>query len=265
MKIVKGILSGIIGILIFVFLFSLTFSFLIKSVIKKDIVNGILKDQITTQYIKETNTEIKRELEDLLSNSKVGDLASELIDEYIKYTKNNSYKISDEFVDKIVDFCVENREAISKLSKEEITEEKIRSKETYENIRKTFNEGFPQVKDKIGDGKIIVEVYGEIVDNNSRMIVGILTILLVIIYSLINWSLYKFLSLLGSCLIIIGALYSGIYALIVKFSSEILKETSINLNPKTIIIVGIIEIIIGIILIVIKKITQKKDELIETY
>ena len=267
MKVLKGLLSGIIGLLLFVLIVGLTFSYVMKSVLKKDILNGVVKDQVTKQYIKIEDEKVKEGIEELLGKNEVSDLAEELIDEYIKYTKDENYKVSDELVDKIVDFCVENKESISKFSKEELTEEKIRSKETYDNIKKTFDDGFKEVKKKLGDGEVVVEVYGVIVSKTSRLIVVGIILGLIIIYSLLNWSFYKFLSPLGVSTIISGILYLGIYGLIMVFKDLILKSTelNINFNPKTILIAGIIELALGIIFIIIRDVIEKQNRLIETY
>ena len=87
MKVLKGLLSGIIGLLLFVLIVGLTFSYVMKSVLKKDILNGVVKDQVTKQYVKIEDEKVKEGIEELLGKNEVSDLAEELIDEYIKYTK----------------------------------------------------------------------------------------------------------------------------------------------------------------------------------
>lgn len=263
MKVIRGFFKGIIGLVLFVLIFALTFSFVIKGIIKNDVLSGAVKDKIITEYTKEVNPSVKEAVEEILSKDEISDLAESIIDEYLKFAEDDSYQVSKKLVNEIIDFCAKNRDLISKISNEEITEETIRSEETYNNLIKTFNESFPKVEEQIGsNGKTVVKIYGLVVSNTSRLIVIGIIIALILLLMLVTWSLYKWMSTIGVSLIINGVLFSSIYIAIMIFKDKILEslDFELNLNPITIIIIGVSEILIGIVLLVIKSIINKKEK-----
>ena len=268
MKVIRGFFSGIIGLILFVAIFGLTFSFIIKGIIKNDILSGVVKERIITEYTKKVDPDIKETIEEILNQKEISDLAEDVIDEYIKYSKNKDHKVNKKLVDDIIEFCVKNKDLISKISNEEITEEKLRSQETYDNLTKSINEGFPEVENQIGDvGETVVEIYGIVVSDTTRLIVIGIIIGLILLLMLINWSLIKWMSTVGVSLIINGTLFSSIYVVIMIFKDKILNslDFEVNLNPTTIIIIGASEIVIGIILLIVKAILSKNNTNEMTY
>lgn len=268
MKVVRGIFSGIFGIVLFGLIFALSFSYILKSVVSKDLLNGVLKQQILDQYNKEVNTEVKESIEELLGRNDISELANDILEEYAKFAKDKDYKVSDEFVDEIIDFCVKNKDIISRITKEEVTEEKLRSDETRTNLTKSLNEALPEISDKIGEsGDIVMFVYGVIVSRFARIMTIFAIVTIILLIALITWSVYKWLTPLGISLIISGLLYIGLYICIMIFKAEILYglDIDIKFNPTIIVIIGGAEFIFGIISLVIKKIIDNNRVVEENY
>ena len=90
------------------------------------------------------------------------------------------------------------------------------------------------------------------------IIIGIVLDLLLI--SLVQWSLYNWLSTLGKALSTSGLtliiLYFGMNLLINTMLTEF--EMNLNINTSSVLIMGIVCIIVGISLIIIRKIIDKK-------
>ena len=266
MKVVRGIFAGIFGIVLFALIFALSFSYILKSVVSKDLLNGVLKQQILDQYTKEVNTEVKESIEELLGKNDISELANDILEEYSKFAKDKDYKVSDEFVDEIIEFCVKNKDLISRISKEEITEEKLRSDETRTNLTKSLNEALPEISDKIGEsGDLVMFIYGIIVSRFARIMTILAIAMIILLIALITWSVYKWLTPLGVSLIVSGIIYIAIYVCTMIFKAEILYglDIDIKLNPTIIVIIGGAEFIFGIIAIVIKKIIDGKSKQVE--
>ena len=266
MKVVRGICSGILGIVLFALIFALSFSYILKNVVSKDLLNGIVKQQLLDQYTKEVNPDVKESIEELLGKNDLSALANDVLEEYSRFAKDKNYTVSDEFVDEIIEFCVKNRTTISRMSNEEITEEKLRSEETRNNLTKTLNETLPEISDKIGEsGDMVMLIYGLIVSKSMRLLAILSIVAIIVLIALITWSVYKWLTPLGISLIISGLLYITIYVGAMIFKEELLigLDIDIKFNPKIIVIIGGAEFVFGIVSIIIKKIIDNKNRTIE--
>lgn len=266
MKVVKGILSSIIGISLFAIIFALSFVYILRGILKDDVFGTLIENKVLTEYSEEESKDAKRAVEELIGKNEVSELAGDIIDEYIKYTKDENYEVSDEIVDKIVEFCVANRKTIARISKEEVTEEKIRSDETRTNIKKSLNEVFPEIKKDIGEnGDKILFVYNLLTGKLLKLSLFFAIVFLIVLLALINLSVYKWLTTFGITLIVSGIIYTSLYVLLMAVKEEVLRELNldINLTPTIIIIIGGVELVFGILSIIIKRIIDRMNIKVE--
>ncbi len=263
MGVLRGFLSFIINIIIFCLLFALSLSYCIKGFVINDLLNGVIKDNSVSSNV--SDAEVKKAIKNIVDQKEINDLLEDLIDEYVKYTKDKTYRASKEFKDKIIDFMVKNKDSISKLSKEEVTIEKIRSEETYNNLTKALDDGFIEAEKIIDDKEVLLDIYTITVSTTSRVILISIITLLIILLALINWSFINWIPYVSVPLIFCGSIFTSIYILIMKFSIEISNSLhlKVNINPKYILLTGLLELVIGILMLVIKSSIKKMNNKVD--
>ena len=260
-KFLKNFCSSIIGILLFILIFLLTFSFVFKKVVQKQIIGETVKSIVVDEYIKNTKLEHKDQIEKLLQDEDADKLIDIIIDEYSNSLDNESYTVDDSTVDTIIDLCVKHKEEISQIAGYNISENDIRSTTTRNNISEAFNEGIKKTNVNIGTtGVHVVKAYTNFISTKFRVIIVLSIILLTIILALINWSLYGWISKLGSSLI-----SSGVFTILTYFALKYILnqavknlEFKVSINPNSILIIGIVEVVIGTVMVIINKLLTNK-------
>ncbi len=260
MNFLRGFFSFIISLVIFILLIVLSLSYSLEGFIKGELLKGVIQDKIVSENI--GDKEVKQSIENLLGQEEITGLLEELVDEYMKYSKNDEYRASDEFKQKVIDFSVKNIDIINKFTNDKMTEERLRSEEFYNDLTNDLEEGFSNAKEALGDKDIIIEVFNFSISTLSRTILLIVIVVLIILLALVNWSLYNWFSYVSTPLFICGLLFTLIYVLISKFSIEIAKtlDISINIDPKYILTIGIVEISVSILLVILKIIMTKANK-----
>lgn len=260
MKILKKFLSFIVGFILYILLLAFSLNLVIKGVIQKQIVGGVAKDQIISEYLNKSDVENKEEIRKILEDKDATKIANTVVDEYIEYLSDNNHKVSKKTVNSILDFCIKHREQINKFSKENVTEEELKSPETYNDLEKAINESFSEIEHEIGDAPIqVIKVYSNLTSNNFQTLLIISIIICIILLMIIKSSLYKWMSSVGGSLISIGVMILGLYFALGIVVQEIQKQFDFDIVIKLndMITIGIMEILIGVILIVIKVIINK--------
>ena len=263
MKVLRVFGNIIIGVILFGLIISLSFLFATKSFFEKDLVIGLVKTSIIEiiDENKENTNEKKDEiLSEIFDDDDTDKIAYVVIDNFKKYQKNkNNFTISDDDLKIITSYAYKYKKQISKISSkaEEITDAELEELLSKKNINKIANELYSQIDESVGDEvDEAVFIYDTII-SKFIFIWGILAILfLIIILGLINWSLYKWMIVMGVCLIISGVMMSLTYIVCLLFNEivstvDILNKVVGNINFTAYIIIGGFELVIGIILIVI--------------
>lgn len=267
MKFFKGFLSFIIGIILTILLMVLSLNMIFKNVVEKEVLGGIIKDQIISEYIENEEIENKDLIKELLNENEVTTIAGNVIDEYMEYLEDNNHKVSQKTLDSIINFSVKHRQQISKIARRDISENELKSAESYKNLSDSINEGFSKVGNEINkSGTEVVKTYNNLTSNNFKIIIIILILISIILLMVIKNSFYKWLSIFSksiiTCSIIIISLYVLSTFLINKIKENQNIEITISLNG--ILVIGIIELVIGILCIIIKKIIDKKENIKQT-
>lgn len=260
MKFLKGFLSFIISLVITLLIMVFSLNLIFKNVIEKEILGGVVKDQIISEYIENADVENKELIKELLDEKEVTTIASNVIDEYMEYLEDNNHRVSEKTLNSIISFCVKHRTQISKIAGRDIPESEMTSQETYRNLSDSINEGFEHVGNEINtSGTEIVKTYNNLTSTNFKIIIIISIIISIILLMVIKNSLYKWLSNLGKALITNSIIIIVLYFALTTIVDEIIKQQNIDITIELsgILSIGIVELVLGIILIMIKKIIDK--------
>lgn len=268
MKIIKGIGVFFLSLFAFLFILILSLSFIFKNVIQKDVVGSVVKNIIVEEFsedkelTKQDKENIKK-INDVIKTDDINKLVDKLLDEYEKSLENDNYEVSDKTVDYIVDLLVEYKDLINDITNEKVTEKQIRSKETRDGIKEGINEVLTDHPEDIEDTvRITITSYNLFVSTTFRLILILLTIICFALIALIRKSYIKWMKSASSIFIFTGILVSSLYfGLLYAFRNiNTSSKYSITIDPKYILVLGIVEIIIGIAFLITHIILTKKDE-----
>lgn len=274
MKILRKFLSFILGLVLSLLIGGLLLSFAIKSVIQEELIGGAIKDNFIPVITNNTDIseEDKKAVEELFEDKEVNDMVNKMVDEIMATMGSEDGEISQETIDSIFDYVIQNKDKLEEATGQKINTEEleeVRKSEEFQNITqeltKSLNESTAELDDT---SKTAIKTYTYIVSNNFRLILigGIVLDLLLI--ALVQWSLYNWMSTFGKALSTSGLTLIILYFIMNKIIETLLAEQTITLNIDTskVLYMGIITIIVGILLIVIKHIIDniiknKKDNM----
>lgn len=263
MNIIKKLISFFLSIILFILILMFSFNIIIKRVVQKQIIGGVTKNQVISEYIDNTDSKYKEEIKDLINDKEAKEISDRIIDEYMEYINNNEYTVSEETIDKIINYCVKHHKEINKITEEEITIEKIKSPETREDLIKTINDDFKELKQDFGQTPTrIIKIYTKLISNNLQTALFISIIIVIILLMIVQNSFYKWISKLGVSLIFTSLFITSFYLIIILVINKINESTKIeiDINTREMLLIAIMEVIVGITLIIIKKITDKKEK-----
>lgn len=254
MKVLKGIGIFFLSLFAFLFIFLFSLSLIFKNVIQKGVVGSVVKNIMVEEFSKDKNltAEDQKNIEKVnkvIKTDDINNLVDKLLDEYEESLDNDNYKVSDKTVDYIVDLFVEYKDLINDITNEHVTEKEIRSTETREGIIKAFDNVLGEEPENNKESiKIAVTSYNFFVSSIFRIVTLFLSIVCFALIALIGKSYYKWMKSASKVFISTGVLISTSYFAIIYAFKEINSSTSYNIviDPKYILILGIIEIIIGI-------------------
>ena len=274
MKILRKFLSFILGLVLSLLIGGLLLSFAIKSVIQEELIGGAIKDNFIPVITNNTDIseEDKKAVEELFEDKEVNDMVNKMVDEILATMGSEDGEISQETIDSIFDYVIQNKDKLEEATGQKINTEEleeVRKSEEFQNITQELTESLNESTAELDDtSKTAIKTYTYIVSNNFRLILigGIVLDLLLI--ALVQWSLYNWMSTFGKALSTSGLTLIILYFLMNKIIETLLAEQTITLNIDTskVLYMGIISMIIGILLIVIKHIIDniiknKKDNM----
>lgn len=271
MKELRIVGNIIIGVILFVLILSLSLVKTSKVIIEKDLVVGLVKTAITETLEKETNKiEDNKDaiIDEIFSDKETDNVVHIVIDNFKKYQDGKTnFSVSDSDVEKITTFALKYKNQISKIAGnkiEELTDEKIKELLSKDNINKISNRIYEELSSSVGDEvDLAFNVYDKMTSSSITWITVGVIIFLIIILGLINWSLYKWMITTGVCLIISGSFMCLVY-LGCLFIKEIIKSVNIlnkalgSVSFEVYVIVGGLELLIGIILVVTYNLIKNK-------
>ena len=262
MKTLKNILIGFL-VLVLVCLINL----LVLSLnFQKVLIDGVIKESIRTKLTPSDITENvnidNKEMEKLLNSKETDELVNKYLDKILNGVTGEETINEKEFKEDIINYIKNNKEEISKISGQEITDVDINKieKEIYtKDFSNIINESQNQTNKMIPtEIKTAIKGY-QFFTSKKFQIIMILSILIdLILIALLQKSLYKWIKTLSKSMISSGILtiiMSLVVVVIIKFLSP-LKTFRIN----SLLISGIVILITGIIMLIVYNIVVKKEE-----
>ena len=284
MKFIKKVL---IGFLVFILidllgLLALSFSF------KKVLVNGVIKEMIIMEITNEQENNTNDSSNDSVTDSNNYSVTEENINQVTdneevrkllnsKEVENLINKYLDLTIDSIIDednlneielekdmikFLEDNKSDLEKVVGEEITDEALsNTKEQLEtkDMSKEYKQTIRNIqKDLTPTEKSLLKAYKTLISLSFRLIIITLIILDIVFIALLQKSLHKWIKNLSQAFII-----SGVLLIIMSLAGKLIVETASELktfNINSLLTIGIIYLIIGIITIIIYKFIFKDKD-----
>lgn len=263
MKTLKKIAIVILNLILFNLLVVFAISLNLESIVKDDILKEIIKDEFINNEIKTESSEI------ITDNEKINELlerpeTQEIVDKYLDITINSlmdENKVSEVEIEKdMINFLRENKKLVKEKLGVEVTDEMINRTEEElrdKELSTVFKKSLTNAKNTMPkEAKLILQVYNYLISLKFKLMLALFILIDILLIALLQSSFYRWLSSLGY-----SAIVSGfgllLMSLIVKLTVTSFSNFQ-NFNLKSLTITGFIFIVLGIILIVVKKILDKK-------
>lgn len=268
MKFLKGLGIFFLSLFAFLFIFLFSLSLITKKVVQKGVVGSVVRNVVIEEFhgendlTKEDEENIDK-FNKIVKTDDINELVDRFLKEYEESLDDDDYEVSEETLDFVIDLFVEYKDLISDLSHEDLTEKEIRSKETREGIREAINE----ILSESSEGnkyaiKIGVTSYNFFVSITFRIMMIFFTVVCLILIALIKKSYFAWMKNASSIFISVGILIVSMYFAIIALFNYInnAAEYSIVINPKFIGVLGISELVLGILFMIATIVTNKKKE-----
>lgn len=265
MKVIRKILVFILGLILFNLCISLVLSFAVKEVFQKNIVTNLIQES-AVPIIKsniELNEEQEKQLEALFEDEEVNKLVENIVGQVLEDLGSEDGKIDPSVVDYFFDYVIENKDKIEEVTGNQIDIselESLKNSDDYKDfsieITNSINEATGELDDNT---KMVIKTYSYFVSNDFKyLVIGMIVIDLLLI-ALIQWSIYKWLIVLGRAMTITGLSLLLFSIFVSSIINVILAENNITLDidMSNLTNLSIISLIVGLLLIIIPKVIEK--------
>lgn len=269
MKIIKGILKFIINSIMVIAICLLILNITGKKVFYDLLYDNLFKPVVIEETKTITKTEASnQDISKILENKNT----EKLINDYIDITMNelsSDDTVTVDIGEHFINYIKENKEVLEKELDVQITDEnldKVKETDEYKKLIEEYKQTIENSKKNMDTKeKGAIKGYNYVVSNNFRyLLIGII-VLCIILLGLIDKSLYKWMKSTS-----INTISSGIMVLLTaiivqSIVDNALKGREISFSTKPMSSVSLITTIIGIVLLIIyiiinKKINKKERE-----
>lgn len=265
MKVLRKILVFILGFILYNLVCALILTFALKDIVQTEMIGGVVRENILPAITEseDVSSEEKEQIQALLEDEGVNEVINEVVGDILNTFGDENATFDQESIDKIFDYVIDNKEQLEKAIGKEIDTneiEKFRDSQEYSEftgeLSKTLNEAGSSLD---SSSRAVIRAYNYIVSDNFKIALGIIIFIDLLLIMLIQWSLYKWLAILGRALYTSGITVMLMYLAIKVFINKLLVENGINITIDTsnIFLLGIGSLILGIILVIIFKIINK--------
>lgn len=251
MNIIKGILTFLISFTLVILISALTLRNTLEKVQSKLLLE--VSKQLVLSNDNNYSSEELQKINKLNELEGANEVISAVLNDYINYVDNNA-QISEETIDTIIDFCVNNVTVLEEISGEQLDINEIRSSSARENLRNTLTEAYDNIKvESDSPVKTVVDIYAKLLSNSFRNILLVSIIVLFSLMILVSFSPYKWLRPAGITVLSAGVtvlLNSGLlYFLLVAARQG--ANMNIDIDLSQLLVYGIIEFIVGVCVLII--------------
>lgn len=268
MKTLRNILYVITAIFLGIFIYLLSISLLLKNVVQDELITNVVKSTITNEYVTKNvdklTPEQKKMLDDFLNNNDSDEVVNILVDNYINYQNNENYKISQKDVDTLKNYINNHKDIIKQVSDKDINIDDILNEITVENIDEMTKKNIEKMDELPAEVQTAVITYKNITMGPVKIALAFLVIGCIALLMLISWSFIKWMKATGICFITNGVLITLLFIFADGIKDILVKNSDIgvyvkNMTFSNILIIGLVELVVGILLIVIHKLLNKKS------
>lgn len=265
MKFLKGFATFIIGVLLFVLMFALSLILRLETFVEKELVVSAVKE-VSIQEIKgdDATNEQKKLIEKMLEDEKSEEIIQKIVQNYISYKEDSNYEVSKDDYDLLIDYIVKHLDEINAVSDTKLTEAEVREQFKYEDFKKNTKEVFEDFDKDSKDMSQTMKLYTKVTSNNTKLILIVSIVICILLITLVNWAFIKWLKVVGINLIIIGVIFAIMYGFGLFMQSKIMADENVlqvirAIDIKGFLITAIVEVVVGIVLLVVYRLLNKKE------
>ena len=265
MKFLKGFATFIIGVLLFVLMLALSLILRLETFVEKELVVSAVKE-VSVQEIKgdDATNEQKKLIEKMLEDEKSEEIIQKIVQNYISYKEDSNYEVSKDDYDLLIDYIVKHLDEINAVSDTKLTEAEVREQFKYEDFKKNTKEVFEDFDKDSKDMSQTMNLYTKVTSNNTKLILIVSIVICILLITLVNWAFIKWLKVVGINLIIIGVIFAIMYGFGLFMQSKIMADENVlqvirAIDIKGFLITAIVEVVVGIVLLVVYKLLNKKE------
>ena len=269
MKALRSFVYVVVAIFLGIFINLLSLSLVLKNVVQKEMVTNLVKSAIASEYFDKKvenglTEEQQKKVKEFLDDNSANEVLDVFINNYMNYLSDENYKISEQDVNKIKDYVKKHEDVIREISKEDINIDEVLKdfnadtidKETRKSLEKVDTELPSEVKD-------VFTTYKSFTVGSIKLALAALVFGSIALLMLISWSLIKWMKATGVCLIVNGVLITLLYLILASIRDLILNNANLgiyiqNITFSTILVIGLVELVLGIALVIAHKIINKK-------
>lgn len=261
MKVLKNMAIGLLNFILFSLVFALVLSFSLKSFFSEAFVGDVVKEQLSTQLTDTLETDDSN-IKEILENEEINEFVNDYVNKTIEGVVDPSSLDDVDMSEDIISFVRENESKLEEQLGVDISVEKIEEliqSDKYQQLETDYKKAVESVSTSVPKSqKNLIKVYNFLLSTNFKLIVSGLIAVILILLSLLQKSLYKWLKYLGVSTMVSG-IFVAIMGLVVSFIiNSVVKGMSYNINFKVdyMLICALITFIIGIAIYVIYKIVD---------
>ncbi|MBE6161253.1 MAG: hypothetical protein E7158_03435 [Firmicutes bacterium] len=258
MKSLKNFFVAILNTLLFFIIAIMTVTIITKEVIQKELIGSSFKTMIITEVSSNDNIKDKDEIVDKIDSKEINDIFNNILKDYAKNDATQGYKVSKKTVDSIINYFVDHEKELEELIGKDIDINEITSNESKEELEKQLNNSLSKLDENYGvDLLKYFKMYDFFTSYEFKLIlIGFILIILIILI-LITGQKDIVLSSIGTSLSVNGTIILLGYIVLVYvipniFLIEDFKKIVNTFDLKIIMIIGLIELAIGICFFILK-------------
>ncbi len=266
MKGIKGFITHNLGSLLLLLIISLSFMVIAKSFAEKELLVSAAREAII-EGIANSSGLSEEEKDALTSITKDKDTASMIkktFDNFFASVTDDNYNLSNEDYDSIMEYIIKFKDEMNILGDSDYTEDEIRDVLSYDEVNDIVKESFDDIDGDVSskDANKAVSIYKKITSINIKIVIIVSMIVIILLISLINWDLFKWMSVTGADLVISGVFFVTLYILGLVLRNKLnLSETLMtvikNININVLLYTAILELILGIVMLVVYRFIKR--------
>ena len=273
MKTLRSVLYVIVAMLLGIFINLFSLSLILKNVIQDEIMTSVIKSSIADQYftnnkIENLTEEQQNKIKEFLNDKASDEVINVLMDNYLNYASDENYKIPEKDVETIKNYVKENEDLIKQISEEDVNIDDILKEITADNIHNTAKKNIDKIQNVPTQVESVIKSYKTITVGPIKIVLALIVALGILLLMLISWSLIKWMKATGVCLIVNGVLITLLFVFVDGIKDLIIKNSELgifvnNISFINILIIGLIELVLGILLVIAHKYLSKNNNKVE--